>query len=719
MVEQEDSFELTVTYVLFCNDDNGYAVVKGTRKNKEEVTVVGTLGHLTEGERIRVRGNWVAHPSYGRQLKVLAFMPVLPTSADGIEKFLGSGAISGLGPAISKRIVERFGDDTLEVITRHSARLREVSGIGKKRAEQIAASLKARAGDMEVFSFLQGLGLGPALSRAVIRVHGPDAVRIAREDPYKLVATVQGLGFKTADQLGRAAGIAFDDPRRARGAVLHVLDLAADDGHVYLPVSVLARRAESLQVPSEVAIAAVESLCQEDLLVRDVDDVYAPELYQAECRIADDLRERANANVSSNAAAWDGAHDASLNDTQREAVERALSEKLLVITGGPGTGKTTTVRSIVKAHEALGRRIILAAPTGRAAKRLEEATGHAATTIHRLLEWNPASGGFARTAELPLDAETLLVDECSMIDLRLASSLFDAVPASTHLVLVGDVDQLPPVGVGQLLRDVIASKVAPVVRFSEVFRQAQDSDIVRAAHAILSEASLETSEAGAEPSGSFHIISESDAERIQARIATFVRRAAKACDIEPYEVQVMTPSRRGPLGTEALNALLQRALNPQANEDASTNAIVVGDKVMQLRNDYERDVFNGDIGFVTRIQGGSTFVRFDEREVQYDREALNNLSLAYACTVHKMQGSETGAAILVLHPSHHVLLSRALLYTAITRARQLAVLVADAQTIARTRRNTAPASTYSKLSARLAQTYDASMGGRDDPRHRS
>lgn len=703
MPDDDDSFEFTVSHLLFCNEDNGYAVVRGLRRNQQEVTVVGSLGHLAEGERIRVRGRWIEHPSYGKQLKASAFMPILPNSAEGIEKFLGSGAISGLGPVFAKRIVERFGSETLEVISRQSMRLHEVPGIGKKRAKQIAEAVKARAGDMETFSFLQGLGLGPALSRAVIRAHGEEAVRLAREDPYRFAATVTGMGFKTADRLGYAAGIAAEDPRRARGAVLHLLELGAEDGHVYLPIDTLCARADALRIPVAVAREAVSSLALDQLIVVEDDAAYLPDLYAAEQQVAALLRARASSAASTKKAAWNGTLDSSLNPKQREATLHALRERLLVITGGPGTGKTTTVRSIVKTHLELGRRIVLAAPTGRAAKRLEEATGIEAFTIHRLLEWNPASGGFARGEDFPIDAETVLVDESSMIDLRLASALFSAVPPSAHLILVGDVDQLPPVGAGQMLRDVIRSGMAPTIRFDEIFRQAQDSDIVRAAHAILSDAPVETSPAGTQRSGAFHVLSENDSERVRDRIATIVSRAASACGVRPQEVQVMTPSRRGPLGTEALNIILQRAFNPSATtlpSDAKTE-LLVGDKVMQLRNDYDRDVYNGDVGFISAKQGGALFVRFDGREVQYDSESMSNLSLAYACTVHKMQGSETDAAVVVLHASHHVLLSRALIYTAITRAKELAVVVADPRTLRRTIRNDTPNKTYSKLADRL------------------
>ncbi len=705
MAEEEDSFELTVSHLLYCNEDNGYAVVRGTRRsNKQEVTVVGPLGRLADGERIRVRGRWVDHPSYGKQLKASTFMPVLPTTSDGIEKFLASGAISGVGPAIAKRIVERFGDDTLEVISRQSLRLREVSGIGKKRAQQIAESVKARAGDMETFSFLQSLGLGPALCRAVIREHGEDAVRIAREDPYRFAISVSGMGFKTADRLGYAAGIEADDPRRARGAVLHLLETATEDGHVYQPRQTLCERADRLRIPFETAQQAVSSLAEDGWVVIEGEAVYAPKLHEAETFVAQNLLERLEANTEARAVS--PKLDASLNEKQREAVLRSLAEKLLVITGGPGTGKTTTVRSIVAAHVELGHRIVLAAPTGRAAKRLEDATGHEALTIHRLLEWNPAAGGFARNMNLPLDAEAVLIDETSMVDLELASALFSAIPTSTHLILVGDVDQLPPVGPGQMLRDVINAGCIPTVRFNEVFRQASGSDIVRAAHSILRSEPIEASTPGSQGGGAFHIIRDGEASNVQQRIATIVSRAANACGIQPQEVQVMTPSRRGPLGTEALNRILQSAFNPRAKtlsseESQSASTLLVGDKVMQLRNDYDRDVFNGDVGFVTHQQGGSFFVNFDGREVQYDRESLMNLTLAYACTVHKMQGSEVSAAVLVLHPSHHVLLSRALLYTAVTRAKELAVVVTEKHALARAQRNDATTRTYSLLCERL------------------
>ncbi len=699
--------EVVVEDVLFRSADGRYAVVRAEQTSAVRdgsLVAVGDLGQVAIGETLRLRGRFTVHPVYGERFAVEAFAPVVPETRDGIARYLGSGLIPGVGKSMAKRLVERFGETTLDVIATQSAKLKEVPGIGAKRAAAIAEAVKARRTEAEVLSFLHGLGLGPAAGRRIYKRFGNDAVRAVRENPYLVAERVQGLGFRTADRLASSIGIGHDDPRRAAGAVLHLLARGADEGHVYGTLEALEQGAAELDVPLALLPQALEDLEAEALLVRDDGRIYAPTLFDAERRTAERLARLARPRRLPEG--WERAiapaRDLSLSDDQWGAVRASVEAGLMVLTGGPGTGKTTTVRALLAAHRALGRRLLLCAPTGRAAKRLAETTGSEAKTIHRLLEWNPATGRFQRDADSPLDAETILVDEASMVDLWLADRLLAAIPESTTLVLVGDVDQLPPVGAGQVLRELLASGVARSVRLTQVFRQAQESAIVRGAHRILEGELPEGTPRGTKSAGDLFVVPRTRPEQITEALVEMLRRVTPAYGLDARtEVQVLTPMRRGPLGTEALNLLLQAELNP-AHDSAPQAAFRRGDKVMQLHNDYDRDVFNGDVGEVARVEGGTTFVRFDGREVQYPPDDLDSLALAYASTVHKVQGSEFPAIVVVMHPSHHVLLSRALLYTAVTRGKRLVVLLGDPAAFARAARNADAAVMRSHLRARIA-----------------
>jgi exodeoxyribonuclease V alpha subunit len=542
------------------------------------------------------------------------------------------------------------------------------------------------------------------LSRRVVKQLGAGTVRIIREDPYSLASLVRGIGFRTADGIGRALGIVGDDPRRARAAVVHVLELAAEEGHVYLTRNDLASRAARLAVTTEATGAAVEAQLEQGALTAVGECLYETALFEAERSVA--ARLRALAGPKRGPQDIDGllarVVDQPLTESQREAVRRTLVSGLVVLTGAPGTGKTTTIRSIVRAHLALGHRIELCAPTGRAAKRLAEATGHPARTIHRALEWSPIHATFQRDESSPLEAELVLVDEASMLNIQLTASLLRAVGPDARLVLVGDVDQLPPIGPGHVLRDLIASGAAPVVRLAQLFRQAEESAIVRGAHAILAGRRPTPSTAATRGAGDLFLVRARDPDVIRDRLRATLLRMASAYGLDPQrDVQVLTPMRRGPLGADRLNELLQAMLNPHDGQ-GEASGIRAGDRVMQLRNDYEREVFNGDQGTVTRVEGGMTFVQFDEREVQYKRDELDALSLAYACTVHKVQGSEFPAVVFVVHASHHVLLTRALLYTGLTRARRLVVLIGDDRAITRAIRTHTTHTTNSRLAELVA-----------------
>ncbi len=695
--------EGVVEDVLFRSDDGRFTVIRlvvgDADSNDERPTAVGDLGQIAPGENVRLVGRWTEHAVYGPRFRVTSFTPTIPATEQGMVRYLGSGLIPGIGPALAARLVERFGQDTLDVIATQSARLREVPGIGRQRAQSIAEAVRQRRVEAETMSFLHALGMGPATAREIVRKYGADAPRVVRDDPYVVAEQIRGIGFRTADRIAEALGIAGDDIRRVQGGILHLVGRAVDEGHVFATRQQLHEGLEQLDVPQDSLDEALLQLRARDLVIVEDDAVYPPVLYRAERLVAEALTELARRPKIRQPLKT---HDPSLTDTQRSAVQASLETHLLVLTGGPGTGKTTTVRAIVQAHEALERRVALCAPTGRAAKRLSNAAGAQAKTIHRLLEWNPATGGFNRDQRMPLDAELILVDEASMLDIRLASQLLAAIPVSATLVLVGDVDQLPPVGPGQPLRDLIASKICTTIRLHEIFRQAQLSAIVRGAHAVLQGHMPEPTPTGTRGDGDLFLIPATDPDTIAERLVQALKRMSVAYGFDPLaDVQVVTPMRRGPLGTHRLNEVLQEAFNPDTRDTTTLTTFRPGDKVMQLRNDYDKEVFNGDLGEVARIEGGVTYVLFDGREVQYKADELDAITLAYACTVHKVQGSEFPAAIIVLHSTHFVLLNRALLYTALTRAEKLVVLIGDRKAMARAARNSITYETNSKLLERL------------------
>ncbi|MFO0695623.1 MAG: ATP-dependent RecD-like DNA helicase [Polyangiales bacterium] len=706
---RDEVVEATVDDVLYRSDDGRYAVVKVTRTQaspgQAELTAVGDLGEVAIGETLRLRGRFVAHRTYGMRFQVDSFVPILPDSPQGVARYLGSGLVKGIGPGLAERIVERFGVRTLDVIATQSQKLLEVSGVGRSRAEALAEAVRSRRAESEALSFLHATGLGPSVARRVLKRFGNDAARIVREDPYRIAEQVPGVGFQTADALAKSLGIADDDPRRAAGVVLHLVGRAADEGHVYVPDDELRERVVELRVPSARHEAAVAELVARGMLVVESGAVYPPPLFVAERRTAQKLAAlaRPRPRPAGARAALERAFEQDLSASQREAVERSLEAGLLVLTGGPGTGKTTTVKAIVRAQLALDRRVVLAAPTGRAAKRLSEASGLPAKTIHRLLEWNPGTGSFRRGESEPIDADLVLVDEASMLDLRLADRLVAAVPEGSTLILVGDVDQLPPVGPGQVLRELLESGIATTVRLREVFRQAQESAIVRGAHAIQDGRLPEPSPPNTKSSGDLFFVQAQTADEVHEKLLRVLDRIRDAYGLDPRDdVQVLCPMRRGPLGTETLNQLLQKSLNTRAGGE-SLRGLRAGDKVMQLRNDYDRDVFNGDVGEVLRIEGGTTFVAMDGREVQYPPEELEALTLAYASTVHKVQGSEFPAVVVVLHSAHFVLLSRALLYTALTRGKRLVVLLGEKRAFELAVRNARTEESRSRLRARLVE----------------
>ena len=717
----EETLEAVVEEIAYRSADGRFTVAHVSERapggQHVATTAVGELGEVSPGETLRLHGRRSTHPKYGERFRVRTFTPVIPSTDEGIRRFLGSGMIPGIGKRLAERLVAQFGTRTLDVIAAESGRLREVEGIGKRRAASISEAVRARREESERLAFLHGLGLGPAMARRITERYGADAARIVRDDPYLVAEEVRGIGFRTADAMGRAVGIAADDPRRAAGAVLHVVARSADQGHTFVPRDELIAETSLLEVPAAQVDEAIEALVARGLLILDspweddhdeqlAEAVYAPPLHRAERRLAERLALLARPRaipVGAERIVRGVLGEGQLSEEQEHAVAASVAHGLMVLTGGPGTGKTTTVRAIVQAQQALERRIVLAAPTGRAAKRLSEATGVEATTVHRLLQWNPRTGGFERNRETPIEAEVVLIDEASMLDLQLGSSMVEAIAPSSRLVLVGDVDQLPPVGAGAVLREILDSGVGDVVRLSQVFRQAQKSAIVRGAHAVLhGQAPEPTASRGATGDGDVFFVPARTPDELHQRLTQVLGRIEARYGFHPMrDVQVLSPMRRGAFGTEALNVLLQRALNPSAKNSSSTAAFVRGDKVMQLRNNYDRDVFNGDLGVVSRVEGGDTFVIVDGREVQYPVKDLDQLTLAYATTIHKVQGSEFPAIVLVLHAGHHVMLGRSLLYTALTRAKKLVVIVGDRRAVARAAANARATETHGGLAHRL------------------
>ncbi len=692
----------TVDDQQFRSRDGAWAIAKATLEpSGESATLVGEVATLGPGDTARFAGRWEAHAKYGRRFRVVSYAPILPSSDRGLVRFLGSGLVKGVGEALATKIVTRFKEETLDVVTRQSARLREVPGVGAKKAEALRSAVLARRDEAESFAFLHGVGLGPALARRVFTKYGPSAPARLKDDPYLAAEEVSGIGFLTADRIGREVGIGERDPRRARGAILHALARATDDGHTYLDERELAAATARLSVPAECFSVALAELVERALVVRDGDAIYPPPLHEAEVTLARALAERASLRALPRDAARAlevAAAGIALEKEQREAVELSLRTRAMVLTGGPGTGKTTTVRAIVAAHEALGHRVLLAAPTGRAAKRLSEAAGREARTIHRLLEWSPSRGGFARDEDEPLEADVVVADEASMLHLALGLALLRALPRDATLVLVGDADQLPPVGPGHVLREILTSEVVPVVRLARIFRQAEASAIVRGAHAILAGHTPVPTPSGTKGDGDLFLVRANDPDEASRKLLEVLARLPVAYGLDPRrDIQVLTPTRRGPLGTDALNELLAAELNPSRGRGRFSP----GDKVMQLSNDYEREVWNGDVGWVTDVRDGVTYVDFDGRAVSYTDDELGALALAYAATVHKSQGSELPAIVVVLTNSHYVMLTRPLLYTAVTRGRRVVVLVGDPRAMARAARTIASSRTNARLGERM------------------
>jgi exodeoxyribonuclease V alpha subunit len=681
----ERTIEGTIERVTFENASTGFRVLKVRTEDQALVPVIGTFPPVHVGARVRVRGHMELSRQHGEQLVASSVIEVAQNTTEGLIKYLSSGAIRGVGAVTAKRIVAAFGLDTMKVLDEEPERLCEVPGLGKKKAARVAKAWAEQKGMREIMVFLQAHGATPALAARIFKRYGADAANVVSREPFRLAREVWGIGFSTADRIAQGLGIAKDAPERIQAGLLQALNDAVDDGHAFLdPKTLLENASALLSVGQFDRIEhALNGLVMSGDVVKEAGAIFRPDLHRAETNVARILSAMTHAKSSQlpsferAIARFEEHTGAKLAEAQRLAVKTAAEKRVLVVTGGPGTGKTTVVRAVLALFDAAHLPVRLSAPTGRAAKRMTEATGRDACTLHRLLEIDPRLGAFRRDASRPIEAGAVIIDEVSMVDLPMAEALLCAIGKDTRLVLVGDVDQLPSVGPGAFLRDVIASGAVPCVRLSHVFRQAETSLIVRNAHRI--NAGQEPQTSG--PDGDFFLLERGDAESAKATVLELVtRRIPKAFGLDPVrDVQVLVPMHRGDAGASALNAALQQALNPPRGLELrrGTRVFRPGDKVMQLRNDYVKDVFNGDLGVVSHVDPeGIVLARFDEgREIEYEGSDLDDLALSYACTVHKSQGSEYPAVVVVLLTSHFVMLTRNLLYTAVTRGKRLVVIV--------------------------------------------
>lgn len=725
-----------VEHIIYRNADNGYTVLNLV-SGEDEITCVGIFSAIAEGENIEAQGEYTEHPTYGQQFKVTSFEEKAPEDEEAIERYLGSGAIKGIGLAMAARIVRRFKEDTFRIIEEEPERLAEIKGISNRKAMEIASQVNEKRDLRQAMIFLQQYGITMNLAVKVYQAYGQDVYGIIRENPYRLADDIDGVGFRTADEIAARVGIRMDSDFRVRSGILYTLLQASGEGHTYLPETELTPRASKLlnvtaeQVEKQYMDLAIER----KIILKQMEDqtqIYAASFYYMEANTATMLKrlnvsyDVSDAEIEQRIRGIEKKSGMTLDEHQVTAVKEAVRNGLLVITGGPGTGKTTTINTIIRYFELEGLEIFLAAPTGRAAKRMSETTGFEARTVHRMLELNggaEGSGGFERDESNPLEADVIIVDEMSMVDISLMYSLLKAISVGTRLILVGDVNQLPSVGPGSVLRDIIQSHACNVVMLTKIFRQASTSDIIVNAHKINrgEKVSLDNK------SMDFFFLKRYDADVIINVVLQLIKqKLPKFVDATPYDIQVLTPMRKGLLGVERLNGILQRYMNPPANDkvekEYGSTVFREGDKVMQTKNNYQLaweirtkfgltvdkglGIFNGDMGIIRQINdfAEQMIIEFDEgRMVEYPYKLLDELELAYAITIHKSQGSEYPAVVIPLLGGPMMLMNRNLLYTAVTRARKCVTLVGNEVTFQQMIRNTSQQKRYSGLCDRLKE----------------
>lgn len=718
------SLEGVIERLTYHNEDNGYTVARFTPKDKSyQVTVIGNMLGINVGESLRLAGSWTSHTQYGKQFQVEHYTVQLPATVEGIRKYLGSGLIKGIGSKTSSKIVDFFGLDTLTVIEKEPERLLEVPSIGKKRVEKITQTWQEQLHIKEIMLFLQANEVSTSLAVKIYKQYEDAAISIVRNNPYRLAKDVYGIGFKTADQIALNMGMAHDAPQRVGAGLVYTASQATNQGHVFeIRDSLISTASQLLNVPQEACEAQLRHLLQSKELMADGEgtQIYFPPFYYAEVRIANKLHILLGSSFSRLAfyrdANWpavftwlDQKNPFRLSERQKDAVELALTKQVAVLTGGPGTGKSTVTGTIIKLLKAKRKSFLLAAPTGRAAKRLNETTGEPALTIHRLLEWKP--GGFLRNNEKPLDADLIIIDEASMIDTLLMNHLLKAIDPGTHLLLVGDIDQLPSVGAGNVLRDLIASGQVPTVVLDTIYRQAADSYIIVNAHRI-NQGQMPIFTRNSRDFFFFRRTEPKDAAALLIDIVS--NRLPQKFGINALtDIQVLSPMHRGAVGVGALNQALQEALNPYADDKAQrkhgSRIMREGDRVMQIRNNYDLSVFNGDMGYLVRIDFDSevAVVAFDGQLVEYEFNQLDQLLHAYAVSVHKSQGSEYSVVVIPLLTQHYMMLQRNLLYTAITRAKKIVVLVGTKRALGIAVRNASIAERNTNLALRLKSKEDS------------
>ncbi len=711
--------------VTYTNEENGFTIAKLNVYGRPDlVTVVGNLIAPTPGEVVKLKGEWTHHARFGEQFKIVQYETAVPATVYGIQKYLGSGLIKGIGPIMAQRIVKKFGKHTLDIIEKDIEELAQVAGIGTKRVEMIRKAWEDQKEIRDVMLFLHGHGVSSGYATKIFKQYGSRSIQVVKENPYRLATDIFGIGFVTADQIAEKLGFDRNSQLRAEAGILYVLNRLADEGHVYFPYeSLLKKSGEALEVQPERIVKALAAIAAENrVVIEEIHDaadgftedkgVYLAKLHVSETGIARQLKALLRAPKSIRAIDADKAVlwvqqrlSISLAKEQARAIKGAAENKALVITGGPGTGKTTIINAILTIFSRLNVRILLAAPTGRAAKRMSEITGRESKTIHRMLEYSIQKGGFQKNDESPLDCDLLVVDEASMIDTVLMYHLLRAVPPEATFILVGDVNQLPSVGAGNVLGDIIGSGSVPVVELREIFRQAKESRIVVNAHKINS-GLLPSLKPSKDRLDDFYFIEREDPEEVLKEIIRLTKERVPAkFGLDPVDdIQVLTPMHKGIVGAGNLNIELQKALNPAGDGVTKGNRdLRVHDKVMQIKNNYDKEVFNGDMGRITRVDPElrEVLISFDGRAIPYDFNDLDEIVLAYAVSVHKSQGSEYPAIIIPVLTQHYMLLQRNLIYTAVTRGRKLVILIGTRKALAIGVKNDKTRKRYTSLGQRL------------------